>query len=106
MAINARFQFAFQFQALLATLIVLFAPMNQAEAKRVMVRHHSFNFDPKMPLSALLPSPPFDEVAFPPATNTDLTKVPELTFGDLMVRKDESTEKAMARVLAKINHVS
>jgi hypothetical protein len=108
MAISARFQFAFPFQALLATLIVLFSPLDQmnAASKRVMVRHYSFNFDAKMPLSALLPMPPFDEATLPPATNTDLTKVPELTFGELIVRKDESTEKAMARVLAKINHVS
>jgi len=108
MAIHARLWFTFPFQAILATLIMLFSPTDQMEAasKRAMVRRYPFTFDPKMPMSSLLPTPPFAEVVFPPATNTDLTKVPELTFGELIVRKDESTEKAMARVLAKINHAS
>lgn len=73
-------------------------------------RRFSFKIDPATPITELLPRLRSSPLASTPHEalllgSDDLAAVPELTLGDL-VAKDSDTEKEMAHVIARINHLN
>jgi hypothetical protein len=68
----------------------------------------SFKFDSKTPATTLLPAAPTTAVKLPMWTNEDLTKVPELAFGDPVSKSLDKNKalEATAHILAKANHLN
>ncbi len=94
------------FALLIALACFLMPEQSLHAAKKVASpRRYTFAIDEKAPLKDLLPTPP--KTPRPaPVLNEDLTLVPELMFGEPMSKDEKDTEKAMAHVIAKINHLN
>jgi hypothetical protein len=78
------------------------------ELKRSVATRFKFTFDPKTPLSALLPAPAKVSSKLPPPLNEDLSKVPELSFGEPIAKTQTKTQaiKETAHAIAKVNHLN
>jgi hypothetical protein len=80
----------------------------EAELKRSVATRFKFTFDPQTPLSALLPAPAKVSSKLPPPLNEDLSKVPELSFGEPISKAQTKTQaiKETAHAIAKVNHLN
>lgn len=67
-----------------------------------------FNIDAKTSLTDLLPAPPKTQFKLPVWTNEDLTKVPEIAFGESLSKDLPKLKglEAMAFAMAKMNHLN
>ncbi len=68
----------------------------------------SFKFDKNEPITTLLPAAPKTPSKLPIWTNEDLTKVPEVTFGEPVAKNLDKTKalEATAHILAKVNQLN
>jgi hypothetical protein len=80
----------------------------EAEVKRSVATRFKFTFDPKTPLTALLPAAAKVSSKLPPPLNEDLSKVPELSFGEPIAKTQTKTQaiKETAHAIAKVNHLN
>src|SRR5437016_3179990 len=86
------------------TIITVASPRGEAAKKEAGPRRFSLNIDPAAPIKELLPTPPKLPKAAP-FLSEDLGQVPELTLGESL-GAEKDTERAMAHVIAKINHLN
>src|SRR5262249_26786872 len=86
----------------------LVAEKKDAELKRSVATRFKFTFDPKTPLAALLPAPAKVSSKLLPPLNEDLSKVPELSFGEPISKAQTKTQaiKETAHAIAKVNHLN
>jgi hypothetical protein len=76
--------------------------------RRAVDTRFKFTFDPKTPATALLPAAAKVSLKLPPPLNEDLTKVPELSFGEPIDKKLTKIQaiKETAHAIAKVNHLN
>jgi hypothetical protein len=66
----------------------------------------TFTIDSDAPLESLLPTPPKTAWLPPAPWNNDLSKVPEVSFGEPVSRDAKNAMEQTAHILAKINHLN
>jgi hypothetical protein len=70
------------------------------------IKRFQFNIDPKTPLEDLLPKAPKVRVPSGPLPGNDLTKVPEVSFQEMLNLPAAKALEHNAHTIAKINHVN
>ena len=80
----------------------------EADVRRTVATRFKFRFDPKTPLNVLLPAPAKVSSNLPPPLNENLSKVPELSFGEPISKAQTKTQaiKETAHAIAKVNHLN
>jgi hypothetical protein len=77
-------------------------------SKRVVGIRFNFKLDPKTPLADLMPPPARYLTKAPIPFNEDLTKVPEIAFGESIAKESPKHDamESIAHATAKINHLN